>query len=118
MRTLCFNGKFGYKSDTTYDGLIVFCHFDPSDNEKILTKAAKSLIKLQSNKQIILVPFVHLDTLVAEPKIADALFSFFGKTMEELSQTPIIRVPFGITKEFNLYAPANDEAIKFRRFTH
>ena len=59
MRTLLFNWKFGYLKESIHEGIVVFCHFEPEDNEKIILQAVK---KLQSivKKELILVPFAHL----------------------------------------------------------
>ena len=117
MRILCLEGKFGYVDDIVFKGFIVFCHIEPNDNEKILSKALSKLLPL-AKEQFVIVPFVHLDKKVAPHEIADKLFAFFCDTAKKLSKVPVVVVPFGVKKEFNLYAPADNAAIKFKRFTH
>ncbi|PIN81337.1 hypothetical protein COV13_01510 [Candidatus Woesearchaeota archaeon CG10_big_fil_rev_8_21_14_0_10_32_9] len=115
MKTLVFNGKFGHLKENIYNGLVVFCHFEPEDNSKTISKAGKKFRSLAKNN-LILVPFAHLSEKSASKKEAKNLFEELVKDCENLKDKDLIVIPFGIKKEFFLYAPAKDSAIKFMRF--
>ncbi|MDD3711417.1 MAG: threonyl-tRNA synthetase editing domain-containing protein [Patescibacteria group bacterium] len=116
MRLIVFNGKFGHLQENINQGLVALCHFEPEDDEKIIFKVAEKLIKL-TNDNLILVPFAHLFEKVAEKPLAKNFFeSLIAKCKELDNNKNIISIPFGVEKEFFLYAPADDEAIKFMNF--
>ncbi|HBB04502.1 TPA: hypothetical protein DCZ39_06525 [Patescibacteria group bacterium] len=100
-----------------HEGIVVFCHFEPEDNEKIILQAVK---KLQSivKKELILVPFAHLYEKTASKEEAKILFEMLIDECKKNEKWNIITIPFGVEKEFFLYAPADDSAIKFSKFTN
>lgn len=115
MKTLVFDGKFGHLKENIYNGFVIFCHFEPGDNSKTISKAGKKFRSLAKNK-LILVPFAHLSEKSASKKEAKDLFEKLVEDCENLKDKDLIVIPFGIEKEFFLYAPAKDSAIKFMRF--
>jgi TolB-like protein len=112
MRTLIFDGKFGHIKEKIHEGLVVFCHFEPEDDLKTVLKVGKKIKSLSKNS-LILVPFAHLSEKSASKKLAKVLFEDLVKNCENKD---LFVIPFGVEKEFFLYAPAKDSAIKFMRF--
>ena len=115
MKTLVFNGKFGHLKENIHHGLVVFCHFEPEDNLKTISKAGNKFKSLAKNN-LILVPFAHLSEKSTSKREAKNLFENLIKDCENLKDKDLIVIPFDIEKEFFLYAPAKDSAIKFMRF--
>lgn len=115
MKALIFNGKFGYLKENIYSGLVVFCHFEPGDNSKSISDAGKKF-RLLAKDNLILVPFVHLSEKSASKIEAKNLFDNLVKDCESLQNEKLVVIPFGIEKEFFLYAPAENSAIKYMRF--
>jgi hypothetical protein len=115
MKALCFQGKFGYLKEEIYQGFVVFCHFEPVDTEKTIINATKK-IAIKNQGQLILVPFSHLDNKVASEKEAGNLFEKLVTKCEDVLETPVVVIPFGVEKEFYLYAPAKHSAVKFMSF--
>lgn len=115
MRILIFDGKFGYLKENIHGGLVALCHFEPEDNHKTILKAGKKLKSLAKNK-LILVPFAHLSEQSATKEEAKTLFRGLIDDCNKLKKRNVIVIPFGIEKEFYLYAPAKDSAIRFMRF--
>ena len=115
MRVLVFNGKFGHLKENIHNGLVVFCHFEPEDNSNTISKAGEKFRSLAKNN-LILVPFAHLSEKSASKKEAKNLFEKLVKDCENLKNKDLVVIPFGIEKEFFLYAPAENSAIKFMRF--
>ncbi len=115
MRVLIFNGKFGHLKENIHKGLIVLCHFEPEDNQKTIFKVGKKVRSLAKNN-LILVPFAHLSKKSASKKEAKNLFGNLVKNCEDLTRGDLVVIPFGVKKEFFLYAPADDDAIKFMNF--
>ena len=115
MKTLCFKGKFGYLEEEIHKGLVVLTSFETNDTEININRAIKKLLDLEKEK-IVLVPFVHLTHSVVDKEKADTLFNTFVENCKKSTKVPIVKIPFGIEKEFHLYAPADNEAIKFMRF--
>lgn len=115
MRVLRFTGQFGHHRENIHHGTIAFCHFESGDNSKTITKVAKKLITCTKTK-LILVPFAHLFEKSASKKEAQLLFENLTPECHNYQKNEIVIVPFGIEKEFFLYAPAEKSAIKFLRF--
>ncbi|KKR04762.1 MAG: hypothetical protein UT32_C0026G0009 [Parcubacteria group bacterium GW2011_GWC2_39_14] len=115
MRTLVFNGKFGYLKNNIFSGTVVFCHFEDTDSTKLLFKAAWKFVKMSSGT-LILIPFTHLFEKCANKEQASQLFNKFTGECTRLKPSAVVVIPFGIEKEFILYAPAKDSAIKFMKF--
>ncbi|KKQ79068.1 MAG: hypothetical protein UT02_C0048G0004 [Parcubacteria group bacterium GW2011_GWC2_38_7] len=115
MRTLVFEGKFGYLKRKINLGTVVLCHFEDSDNTRLLFKAARKFVKISSGS-LILVPFTHLFEKCANKEKASQLFAKFTGECTRLKPSEVTVIPFGIEKEFILYAPAKDSAIKFMKF--
>jgi len=114
MRAIVFQGKFGYLKNKFYKGAVIFCHFEETDRNTTLAKAARKFARLFSSK-LILVPFTHLHEKCANKTKAQEMFAEFSKICISLKPNSIT-VPFGIEKEFFLYAPADDSSIKFMKF--
>jgi hypothetical protein len=114
MRALVFEGKFGHIKEASNKGTVVFCHFEPNDNDKIINKAAKKFSKI-SKDNLILVPFAHLFEKNANKKDAYKYFEYLISQCKK-SKLTILSVPFGVEKEFFLYAPAKNSAIRFMKF--
>ena len=101
MKALVFDGKFSYRKNEVFSGLIVFCHIEPLDSTETMLKASRVLIGKAGRRRIILVPFAHLDYKVAYPQKAGILFeNLFDQIF--LSHPALIKIPFGIKKELNL----------------
>lgn len=115
MRSIIFNGKFSHLKENTNSGTIVFCHFEPNDNEKIIFLAAKKFTHIASDN-LVLVPFAHLFEKSANKKEAKKFFESLAQKCMELKKQAVTVIPFGIKKEFFLYAPADNSAIKFMKF--
>lgn len=115
MRSIVFKGKFGHTTENTNNGTIVFCHFEPEDNEKTIFQAAKKFTDM-TDANLILVPFAHLFERCADTNEAKNLFENLVKKCEKLKNEGVIVIPFGVEKEFFLYAPAKNSAIKFMKF--
>lgn len=115
MRLLIFEGKFGHVKENIHEGLIAFCHFEAEDNKKTTLKASKKLRSL-TKKNLILVPFAHLFEKTTPKEKARKLFEELIRDCEKLKNKDIIIIPFGIKKEFFLYAPARDSAVRFMKF--
>jgi hypothetical protein len=115
MRALVFDGKFGHLKESINQGLIVFCHFEPRDDMRVATRAGKRFRSL-ARDNLILVPFAHLSEKSASKEEAKGLFEALIKDCENLKNKNLEVIPFGIEKEFFLYAPAENSKIKFMRF--
>ena len=115
MKSIVFKGKFGYLEEKINKGTIVFCHFEPKDNEEKIFRAAEKFVGLSSDN-LILVPFAHLSEKSVSKKEAKIFFENLVKKCGKLRKQTVIAIPFGVEKEFFLYAPAKNSAIKFMRF--
>lgn len=115
MRSIVFNGKFSHHKENVNNGTIVFCHFEPDDNEKIIFLAAKKFSQV-ANSNLILVPFAHLFEKSASKEEAKKFFESLVEKCLELKKQSVTVIPFGVKKEFFLYAPADNSAIKFMKF--
>jgi len=115
MRSIIFKGKFSHLKENINQGTIVLCHFEPEDNDKIIFQAAKKYTQT-ANDRLILVPFAHLFEKSASKKEAKRLFEVLVNFCIEFKMQTVTVVPFGVKKEFFLYAPADNSAIKFMKF--
>jgi len=115
MRSIIFKGKFGHLKENTNEGTIVFCHFEPEDNEKIIFQAAKKFADI-TDDNLILVPFAHLFEKSADKEDAKNFFESLVTKCNEFKKQTVVVIPFGVEKEFFLYAPAKNSAIKFMKF--
>lgn len=116
MRVVCLDGKFGYTSEQINSGLVILCHFESMDDQVVLLQALNAISKFKQSS-IILVPFVHLYEKVAPKPLAEELFMKLEKMLMGQGKM-VIKVPFGIEKEFHLFAQEKNEAIKFMKFSH
>ena len=114
MRILKFKGRFGYLKNELHEGIILFCQFEPFDDEKILDKIANKF-RLNKENKLILVPFAHLYEKSASKENSEKLFKLFSKKCMNLNKEIVI-IPFGIKKEFYLYAYDDNSTIKFMSF--
>lgn len=112
MRTICFDGEFGYENNRIFNGFIIFCHFEPNDKE---TNIKRLIRKIKTKERIILVPFAHLHEKIATKSQAENLFNILNEKCKADAKLETIKVPFGIDKEY-LYTKATSKEIKFMRF--
>jgi len=115
MRVLVFEGRFGYLKENIHKGLVVLCHFESGDNSLTIIKASKKF-KLLAKNGLILVPFAHLFEKSASKEEAKALFDDLVRTCSYFKGKDLVVIPFGVEKEFFLYAPPRNSAIKFMKF--
>ncbi len=115
MRILCINGSFGYQSQTVYEGLILFCHFEPIDTDTTFQKTLRKITSWKPSR-LVLVPFTHLHEKAAPKGLAAQMFQRFVTICKTKSNSTLVIVPFGTVKAFHLHAPANNPAIKFIHF--
>lgn len=113
MKILLFKGQFGYKEKEIHKGLIFLCNFERGDKERTLDKAAKKIIRLSKKEKVILVPFAHLSERSLSKKDSENLLRLFK---EKIGSNRIILIPFGIKKEFFLYAKDKNDSIKLMNF--
>ncbi len=115
MKILSFQGTYSYNKKQTYKGLVALCHFEPFDDINLVTSVSLALQKKAGQKQIILVPFVHLYDKVAPPKEAKKLFdALLNKT--KLLHINVEAAPFGVEKELNISVAKQDSLISFLNF--
>jgi len=81
----------------------------------IIAKAIKQ-ISAKSKDKIMLVPFSHLHEEVAPKKEAEKHFNYLISKTKDITKKNVIVIPFGVEKDFYLYAPAKHSAVKFMNF--
>ncbi len=93
---------FDRKGERVEEVLVVFTSVEKGDNEDIVKKAAeeiKEVAKKVGTERILLYPYAHLSSNLADPDTAVSLLKMLEK---ELSDFEVHRAPFGWYKAFKI----------------
>ncbi len=93
---------FDRKGERVEEVLVVFTSIEKGDNEEIVKKAAEEIrdvAKKVGTERILLYPYAHLSSNLADPDTAVSLLKMLEK---ELSDFEVHRAPFGWYKAFKI----------------
>lgn len=116
MRILTFNGKYSYRKDEEFIGIVCFIHFEPKDAEETAKKAIKTLLEEFRGQSLGLVPFAHLYEAVLDNEKAQELFEFMKEIVDTETGENTFVAPFGISKDLRLSVTSDDSFVRFFHF--
>ncbi len=85
--------------------LVVFTSIEKDDDENVINKAIEEIIDTAEKvkpSSIVIYPYAHLSTELADPLIAQKLFSQLYERLAEKIDLPVYKAPFGWYKSFTL----------------
>jgi hypothetical protein len=123
MRILAFRGNFSWDGEKFHEGLICFCHFHQSDDEKTIQVAKERIearllpfvggggyIQAPTTETAVLVPFSCLDKKDTTPSFLGA-HDLFKKLGESIPDS--VSMPFASSKEIHLNVMDNGSYVQF-----
>ncbi len=91
------------KEKEVKEALVIFTAVEKGDvNEKDLVKNIKDIAKQLKVKRIVLYPYAHLSSNLANPELAIEILKKAESKLKKEKEFEVVRAPFGYYKEFEL----------------
>ena len=112
----------GEKTSGTFNNILgVFTCIEHGDSDDEVSQATESVIStrkmLGDRQEVVILPFAHLSSNLASPKVAAALLKHFVSSLTEQG-VKVYTVSFGYNKEFELQycGYGHPGSVSFRSF--
>ena len=98
---------------------VIFCAIEAKDEEKIISESAKEIRRItrkNQSKKVILNPFAHLSSQLAQPEKAISLLNKLTEKLKECTDFETVRCEFGWYKKFMTDVKGHGNSQIFREY--